>query len=278
MDNTMNPPSIPDYYLDLGVSQTANLKTIRKAFSTLALATHPDKNVGSPDNAASFRKVREAWEFLSDPKKRAGYDLIYFDVQDAWERYRRRQEERSRRERAREAEERAEAQRRAAEEQWRAAEAERRRKIEAQRRAAEEAARREKMREEKARQAEARSREAARRAWEEQQRAAEERIRREKEAAAEARSREVAERLRAEQEEAALERLKMAKIQEKQDAVRHAWAGLRQAGENPSAGATSSRPPSAASPGCSHPEFGWPKRKGQARLENDIFLLNGVSI
>ncbi|KAJ8126593.1 hypothetical protein O1611_g7046 [Lasiodiplodia mahajangana] len=265
MDNTIDPPKIPDYYRDLGVSQIANPRAIRQAFKKLALATHPDKKAGESTDAASFRKVREAYEYLSDPEKRARYDRIYFDVQDEWERYFHRLEEQNRREQERAARE-TEA------EERRAAEAERLRKIEETRREAEEKARREKLREERARQAELRSREAARKAWEEQQRAAEERIRQQREAAAEARSKEVAERLRAEQEKAALERLKLAVIQEKLDASRRNWANLRQSGEKPLHGDKSNRAspaPVAETKECSHPQFGWPKKNIQAcRLED----------
>ncbi|KAI0442903.1 hypothetical protein F4803DRAFT_575025 [Xylaria telfairii] len=223
MDNTINPPSTPDYYRDLGVSQAATPATIRQAFKKLALATHPDKihnrSAGGSNDAAGFRKVHEAYEYLSDPVKRATYDERYIFVQAAWERYRVQLEEKSRREHERLAKEKVE-------EEQRAAEAELLRKLEEQRKAAEEKARREKLKEERARQAELRSREVARKAWEQRQREAEERIRLQKEAAAEARSREVAEKMRAEQEKSALERLRLARIQEKQDASRRIWANF----------------------------------------------------
>ncbi|KAI0450039.1 DnaJ-domain-containing protein [Xylaria acuta] len=97
MDEAVDPPSTPDYYRDLGVSQTANAAAIREAFTKLALATHPDKNVGKTNGAADFRKVHEAYEFLSDPEKRASYDRTYLRVQRAWARYYERQKEQSRR-------------------------------------------------------------------------------------------------------------------------------------------------------------------------------------
>ncbi|KAH8160177.1 hypothetical protein CIB48_g8055 [Xylaria polymorpha] len=226
MDNAIDPPSTPDYYRDLGVSQTATPATIRQAFRKLALATHPDKihnrSAGDSNDAAGFRKsiqVREAYEYLSDPAKRAIYDERYIYVQVAWERYHEQQGEKRRHEHERLAKEKVE-------EERRAAEAERLRKLEEQRKVAEEKARHENLREERARQAELRSREVARKAWEQRQREAEERIRLEKEAAAEVRSREVAERMRAEQEKAALERLRLAQLQEKQDVSRRIWANF----------------------------------------------------
>ncbi|KAI1131731.1 hypothetical protein F5Y10DRAFT_261894 [Nemania abortiva] len=260
MDNAIDPPQTPDYYRDLGVSQAANPRAIRQAFKKLALATHPDKNVGESTDTADFRKVREAYEFLSDPEKRARYDRTYFDVQDAWERYYQQEEQLKQQARHRE----ARIAKEKAEEQRRAAEAERLRKIEEERKVAEEKARRERLREEKARQAELRSKEAARKAWEQQQRAAEDRIYQQRAAAAEARSREVAERLRAEQERAALERIKLAEIQEKQDAVRRNWANLRQSGENPSRDDKPSQSSSIPLTVCSHLQFRWPKTNVQA--------------
>ncbi|KAI1738666.1 DnaJ domain-containing protein [Xylaria scruposa] len=176
MDNIIDPPRMPDYYRDLGISQKATPATIRKAFNVLALATHPDKNhnnnTGNSDNAAGFRKVREAYEYLSNPKKRAGYDEQYLYIRAAWERYHEQQATRSRREQERLVK---------AEEERRAAEAEGLRKLEERKR---------------------RSREYARKAWKQHGRAAKRKIGLQKDAAAEARLREVAERRRGEQEKA----------------------------------------------------------------------------
>ncbi|KAI1749508.1 DnaJ domain-containing protein [Xylaria castorea] len=216
MDHDIHPPCIPDYYRDLGVSQTTSLAMIRKAFRKLALATHPDKNqnkgTGQSNDAAGFRKVREAYEHLSDPETRASYDDRYLYIQAEWERYREQQEGQSRREQERLTKEKAEGERKAAK-------SERLRKLEEYRKAAEERLRREKLREERARQAKMRSRDVARKAWEKHQREAEDRIRLQKQAVAEARSEEVAKRMRAEQEKAALQRLKLAQFQEKQVVV-----------------------------------------------------------
>ncbi|KAI0107609.1 hypothetical protein GGR51DRAFT_570988 [Nemania sp. FL0031] len=258
MNNAIHPPNAPDYYRALGVSQTADPKVIRQAFKRLALATHPDKKVGESTDAASFRKVREAYEFLSDPNKRAQYDKIYLNIQEAWRRYyyqlneyNRREQERAARIRAewaRNIQRRAEEDRRAAE-RWQ-------RKIDKMEREAEKA------RYKKAREAEKRSREAARRAWKEQQRAARERIRQEREAAAEARSREVLERLRAEQEKAALNRLEVAAMQEKLDASHRNWVNLRQSKENRSSDDKPGQPSSTHYTECKECGllvFGWHK-------------------
>ncbi|KAI0467690.1 DnaJ domain-containing protein [Xylaria cf. heliscus] len=96
-DGTINPPRTPDYYRDLGVSKEANPAAIRQAFKRLALATHPDKKRGELHDAADFRKVREAYECLSDPRKRASYDRDYLYVKHTWAKYHHRAQKEQRR-------------------------------------------------------------------------------------------------------------------------------------------------------------------------------------
>lgn len=62
-----------DYYKILGVSRSANLKAIKKAYRALALEWHPDKHTGEEEKAkaeAKFQLIAEAYEVLSDPEKR----------------------------------------------------------------------------------------------------------------------------------------------------------------------------------------------------------------
>lgn len=62
-----------DYYKILGVSRSANLKAIKKAYRALALEWHPDKHTGEEEKAkaeAKFQSIAEAYEVLSDPEKR----------------------------------------------------------------------------------------------------------------------------------------------------------------------------------------------------------------
>ncbi|XP_005915664.1 dnaJ homolog subfamily B member 9 [Haplochromis burtoni] len=62
-----------DYYDILGVPRDATERQIKKAFHKLALKYHPDRNKG-PDAEAKFREIAEAYETLSDDKKRQEYD------------------------------------------------------------------------------------------------------------------------------------------------------------------------------------------------------------
>ncbi|XP_058053227.1 dnaJ protein homolog 1-like isoform X1 [Anopheles bellator] len=62
-----------DYYKILGVPKTASDDEIKKAYRKLALKYHPDKNK-SPQAEERFKEVAEAYEVLSDKKKRDVYD------------------------------------------------------------------------------------------------------------------------------------------------------------------------------------------------------------
>lgn len=64
-----------DFYEVLGVSKSASEDEIKKAYKKLAKKYHPDLNRDNPEKAAeSFKEVSEAYEVLSDKKKRAQYD------------------------------------------------------------------------------------------------------------------------------------------------------------------------------------------------------------
>lgn len=60
-----------DYYSVLGVSKSASKDEIKKAFYKLAAKYHPDKKGG---DEAKFKEVNEAYQVLSDDKKRKEYD------------------------------------------------------------------------------------------------------------------------------------------------------------------------------------------------------------
>lgn len=63
-----------DYYATLGVGRDADDSTIRKAFREQARRLHPDVNRHDPEAEEKFKALNEAYEVLSDPKKRALYD------------------------------------------------------------------------------------------------------------------------------------------------------------------------------------------------------------
>lgn len=63
-----------DYYEVLEVSKTASQDEIKKAYRKKALQFHPDKNPGDSDAEKRFKEISEAYEILSDDKKRSVYD------------------------------------------------------------------------------------------------------------------------------------------------------------------------------------------------------------
>ena len=67
-----------DYYETLGVNRGANPEEVRKAYRKLARKYHPDLNPGDKSSEDRFKNVQEAYEILSDPKKRQMYDQYGF--------------------------------------------------------------------------------------------------------------------------------------------------------------------------------------------------------
>lgn len=63
-----------DLYATLGVPRTADADVIKKAYRKLAKDLHPDKNPGNAKAEARFKEVNQAFQVLSDPKKRSTYD------------------------------------------------------------------------------------------------------------------------------------------------------------------------------------------------------------
>lgn len=62
-----------DYYDILGVSKSASVDEIKKAYRRLALEWHPDRNKAAGANE-KFKEINEAYAVLSDPKKKETYD------------------------------------------------------------------------------------------------------------------------------------------------------------------------------------------------------------
>jgi molecular chaperone DnaJ len=67
-----------DYYELLGVSRKASAKDIRTAFRKLARKYHPDLNPGDKSAEEKFKQLQEAYDVLSDAKKRRTYDQYGF--------------------------------------------------------------------------------------------------------------------------------------------------------------------------------------------------------
>ena len=63
-----------DYYETLGVPRSASAEELRKSYRKLVRKYHPDLNPGDKAAEDRFKKLQEAYDVLSEPKKRQMYD------------------------------------------------------------------------------------------------------------------------------------------------------------------------------------------------------------
>ena len=63
-----------DYYKVLGVAKGANADEIKKSYRKLARKYHPDANKGDAKAEERFKEISEAYNVLSDDKRRKEYD------------------------------------------------------------------------------------------------------------------------------------------------------------------------------------------------------------
>src|SRR4051794_41775181 len=63
-----------DFYKSLGVASDASESEIKKSYRKLAKDLHPDKNPGDAAAEQRFKEVSEAYDVLSDDKRRKEYD------------------------------------------------------------------------------------------------------------------------------------------------------------------------------------------------------------
>lgn len=64
-----------DLYAVLALEKGASVQEIKKSYKKLALQYHPDKNPGDPHAEEFFKRVNAAYAILSDPERKAQYDL-----------------------------------------------------------------------------------------------------------------------------------------------------------------------------------------------------------
>lgn len=63
-----------DYYEILGLSRNASEAEIKKAYRRMAMKYHPDRNPNDQEAESKFKEAKEAYDVLTDPRKRAAYD------------------------------------------------------------------------------------------------------------------------------------------------------------------------------------------------------------
>ena len=65
-----------NFYTLLGITETASIADIKKAYRTMAMRYHPDHNPDDAEAAKQFRNIRNVYEILRNPITRADYDAL----------------------------------------------------------------------------------------------------------------------------------------------------------------------------------------------------------
>lgn len=68
--------AINDFYSLLGIKRGASQEDIKRAYRKAVFRFHPDRNPGDQEAAGKFKQVLDAYEVLSDARKRANYDQV----------------------------------------------------------------------------------------------------------------------------------------------------------------------------------------------------------
>jgi len=70
---------IKNHYQTLGVLRDSSIDEIKKAYRSLAMQNHPDRNPGDKEAETRFKEAAEAYENLRNEEKRAAYDLTLIE-------------------------------------------------------------------------------------------------------------------------------------------------------------------------------------------------------
>jgi DnaJ-class molecular chaperone len=77
---------MPTFYEKLEIDKDASEAEIKKAYRSLSLKWHPDRNQGDEDEVKKadkmFKDINEAYSVISDPEKRKRFDLGAYDPSD----------------------------------------------------------------------------------------------------------------------------------------------------------------------------------------------------
>lgn len=73
-----------NFYDVLWVSKSSSNEEIKKAYRKLAMQYHPDRNKGNKEAENKFKEINEAYEILSDDKKRKNYDAFWSSQNFSW--------------------------------------------------------------------------------------------------------------------------------------------------------------------------------------------------